>query len=576
MAHGDKGRGGARKSGSQDVTKAPTMDGNAVAVPTPSPSASRPGDDPFLSGADTAIASRSQAMAAQISPEDSSAELPSSAVDTLSDSLVDTTLLERYSITRKIGQGGMGAVYEARHMLIGKRVAVKVLLDKYAQRDPIVARLEQEARLASSIGHEHIIDITDFGQTADGRTFVVMEYLEGEALGQCIQREGQLDEQRAIRIARQIASALGAAHSKGVIHRDIKPDNVFLLQRRETDFVKVVDFGISKAIRPDDADGAISPRLTQTGMVLGTPLYMSPEQARGDDDLDHRIDVYALGVIMYEMVTGEVPFAGSNYLSILSQVINDEPPSPRTHRPDISHELESVIMKALSKASADRYQTMEELAADLSALEAIDGSTTARARISAARYRGPARRKSGLGILAWVAGIAVVVAAVVVTVSAMMGGETKSQPIAAPVLPADAGVAAAGPPVIDADDDRPDVEIVHIRFDSTPVKNAWVYLGDRPLCQTPCRHPFPKENRVLTLVTELEGYDDATIDVNPYIDGDSGTAAIARLRKVKQGAKRRVIPKRAPPPSDSGDGAGKKPNRDDTAAGELTGNPYKK
>jgi serine/threonine-protein kinase len=487
------------------------------------------------------------------------------------DSLIATLLLDRYEVTRKIGQGGMGAVYEAQHTLIGKRVAVKVLLDKYAQKDPIVARLEQEARLASSIGHEHIIDITDFGQTADGRTFVVMEYLEGESLGHCIQREGQLDQQRAIRIARQIASALGAAHSKGVIHRDIKPDNVFLLQRRQSDFVKVVDFGISKAVRPDDPDGKHSPRLTQTGMVLGTPLYMSPEQARGDDELDHRIDVYALGVIMYEMVTGEVPFTGNNYLSILSQVINDDPPSPRTHRADLTEEFEAVIMKALAKESADRYQTMEELAADLAVLETIDGNTTARARISAARYRKPSKRKSGLGILAWIAGIAVVVAAVVVTVSVMMGGDDEAKP--AIVAPPDAGVRAAAAPAIDAGPAKPTVEVVEISFDSNPVKGAWVYVGDRALCQTPCEHPFPKQNEKLTLVAELEGYDDAEIDVNPYIDGDSGSSAMFRMRKVKQGATRKRIPKK---PITVPEADPKTTGRDDTAAGELTGNPYKK
>jgi serine/threonine protein kinase len=269
-------------------------------------------------------------------------------------------------VTRKIGQGGMGAVYEATHTLIGKRVAVKVLLDKYARKEQVVARLEQEARLASAIGHEHIIDITDFGQTDDGRTFVVMEFLEGESLAELLNREGPLPEQRIIDIARQIASALGAAHAKGIVHRDVKPDNVFLLRRKDKDFVKVVDFGISKSLRQSDAGEADSPRLTQTGMVLGTPLYMSPEQARGDEELDARIDVYALGVIMYELATGRVPFTGTNYLAIISQVLNDEPRPPRERPARAERGVRTIILKALAKDRAERYQTTDELLADLS------------------------------------------------------------------------------------------------------------------------------------------------------------------------------------------------------------------
>ncbi|CAN5218781.1 hypothetical protein BH11MYX1_BH11MYX1_05090 [soil metagenome] len=212
--------------------------------------------------------------------------------------IIGTTLAGRYLVKRQIGQGGMGAVYEATHMLIGKRVAVKVLLEKYAEREAIVARLKKEAQLASSIGNEHIIDINDIGNTDDGRTFVVMEYLDGESLAECLAREHELPEQRTLHIASQAASALGAAHAEGIVHRDIKPENLFLLKRKEQDFVKVVDFGISKSMRVT-GEQEEAQRLTQTGMVLGTPLYMSPEQARGDEDLDHRVDIYALGVIMY-------------------------------------------------------------------------------------------------------------------------------------------------------------------------------------------------------------------------------------------------------------------------------------
>ena len=235
-------------------------------------------------------------------------------------------LAGRYEVVRRIGEGGMGAVYEARHTLIGKRVAVKVLLEKFHAKSDFVARLLQEARLAGSIGHEHIVDVTDFGTTEDGRSFVVMEFLDGESLAELERREAPLPIDRSLRIARQAASALGAAHAKGIFHRDVKPENIYLIRRGEADFVKVVDFGISKAVKPGGDEGAESYRLTHTGLLLGTPLYMSPEQARGEEDLDHRVDIWALGVMLYECLTGEVPFRANNYLQIISQVLTHEPP----------------------------------------------------------------------------------------------------------------------------------------------------------------------------------------------------------------------------------------------------------
>ena len=221
----------------------------------------------------------------------------------------------------------MGAVYEGRHTVLGRAVAVKVLLEKFHDKTELVARLLQEARLASAIGHENIVDVTDFGTTADGRAFVVMEFLEGESLAQVVMRDAPLAVDRCLRIARQVASALGAAHGKGIVHRDVKPENVFLLRRGEQDFVKVVDFGVSKAVKSRD-DGADLMRLTRTGMVLGTPLYMSPEQARGGEDVDARADIWAMGVMLYECLTGEVPFRANNYLAVISQVLTQDVQPP--------------------------------------------------------------------------------------------------------------------------------------------------------------------------------------------------------------------------------------------------------
>ena len=251
---------------------------------------------------------------------------------------------------------------------------MKVLLEKFLAKSDFVARLLQEARLASSIGHEHIVDVTDFGTTDDGRSFVVMEFLDGESLAELAMREAPLPIERSLRIARQVASALGAAHAKGIFHRDVKPENIYLVQRGDADFVKVVDFGISKAVKPGGDEGGEGYRLTHTGLLLGTPLYMSPEQARGEEDLDHRVDIWALGVLLYECLTGEVPFRANNYLGIISQVLTHEPTPPSKLRPElgISDAVEAVVMRAMAKDRARRYQTMAELERDLERLLAGD------------------------------------------------------------------------------------------------------------------------------------------------------------------------------------------------------------
>jgi serine/threonine-protein kinase len=319
------------------------------------------------------------------------------AADPGFDPLVGAVLAGRYQVVRRIGEGGMGAVYEAKHTLIGKRVAVKVLLEKFIAKSDFVARLLQEARLASSIGHENIVDVTDFGTTDDGRSFVVMEFLDGESLAELTMREAPLPIERSLRIARQAASALGAAHAKGIFHRDVKPENIYLVRRGDADFVKVVDFGISKAVKPGGAEeGAEAYRLTHTGLLLGTPLYMSPEQARGDEDLDHRVDIWALGVMLYECLTGEVPFRANNYLQIISQVLTHTPAPPSQLRPElgIPDAVETVVMRAMEKDRAKRYQTMAELEQDIDRLLAGDqnvGLLPAAAAAAAASTSAPGR-----------------------------------------------------------------------------------------------------------------------------------------------------------------------------------------
>jgi serine/threonine-protein kinase len=286
----------------------------------------------------------------------------------ITDPLIGQMLDHRLRILRRIGQGGMGTVYAAEHIGLGKQVAVKILSEAHAADEPVAARLLAEARHASAIRNEHIVEIFDIGRTAEGRTFVVMELLPGESLAQRLARQGALSQAEVLSIGRQLASALAAAHEQGIMHRDVKPENTFLCPREEGDFVKVLDFGLSKALRGKDP---FSPRLTQTGLIIGTPLYMSPEQARGDEQLDHRIDIYAFGVVLYECLTGEVPFSASNYLGVINKILTSAPVPPRQRRPDlpISSDLERVVLRAMAADRETRYQSLTEAIEDLERIE---------------------------------------------------------------------------------------------------------------------------------------------------------------------------------------------------------------
>ena len=273
------------------------------------------------------------------------------------DPLIGKVLSERYRIVRKIGEGGMGAVYQAEHALIEKKIALKILFQDLTRRPDLIQRFLQEAKSASRIGHENVIDISDFGQSPDGLVFIAMEYLDGQDLGKMLKATGAMEWERARPILMQITKGLRAAHGHGIIHRDMKPENVYLIQKEgRPDFVKVLDFGIAKIVN-DDTGG---PALTQTGMIFGTPEYMSPEQAQGSTP-DHRVDVYAVGCIMYHMLTGQVPFTADNFMGILTKHLLEAPVTPRKRRPDldIPIDVEAVCMKAMEKDRDKRYADMD-------------------------------------------------------------------------------------------------------------------------------------------------------------------------------------------------------------------------
>jgi serine/threonine protein kinase len=274
------------------------------------------------------------------------------------DPLLGMVLSDRYRIIRKLGEGGMGAVYQAEHALIEKRIALKVLFPELTRRTDLVARFLQEAKSASRIGHENVIDISDFGQSPEGLVYIAMEYLDGHDLGHVIKTTGPQPWTRARPILMQIAKALRAAHEHGIIHRDMKPENVFLIQREgRPDFVKVLDFGIAKSVN-EDGD---APRLTQAGMIFGTPEYMSPEQAQGQTP-DHRVDVYALGCLMYHLLTGSVPFTADNFMGILTKHMFERVVPLRERAPGlgIPADVEAVCLRALEKERDKRWPDMDQ------------------------------------------------------------------------------------------------------------------------------------------------------------------------------------------------------------------------
>jgi serine/threonine-protein kinase len=266
-----------------------------------------------------------------------------------------------YLVTQKLGEGGMGAVYLAEHPSIGKKVALKVLHSEFSTNQEVAQRFFHEAKAVNDIGHPNIVDIVDFGiiQAGTGReqlVYFIMEYLAGVTLSHVIRTESPLPPERALTIALQVADALSASHKCGIVHRDLKPDNIILLQRgRERDFVKLLDFGIAKLT----GGNAMGSHRTRTGIVMGTPAYMSPEQCEGRDSVDLRTDVYALGIVIYEMLTGRVPFIGEGYGEILVQHLTQRPAPVSQFRMLPAH-VEVVVMKALEKRADMRYPTMEE------------------------------------------------------------------------------------------------------------------------------------------------------------------------------------------------------------------------
>src|ERR1051325_11126929 len=284
------------------------------------------------------------------------------ALETNSDELLGQTLAGKYRIDQKLSVGGMGTVYKGTHVLMDKTVAIKVLKPSLAADEKIVARFSREARAASRISHPHAISVTDFGEDEHGIVFLVMEYLDGETLKELIRREGPMPLPRVVEIIKQVGEALDAAHAQGVVHRDLKSDNIMLLGNTASDYAKVLDFGIAKI---KEREGDYDPGLTAPDLVIGTPQYMSPEQCSQAPDIDARSDVYSLGEFIYEMLIAHVPFTGDSPTAIMMKHMQQPAPSVLVERNDLPAAVGRVVAKALEKLPRDRYESAGALVDDL-------------------------------------------------------------------------------------------------------------------------------------------------------------------------------------------------------------------
>jgi serine/threonine-protein kinase len=455
----------------------------------------------------------------------------------------------KYLIERILGEGGMGIVYAARHKAIGKRFAIKLLHAESTKDPEVVERFKVEAQAASSIGNEHIIDITDFAELPDGATYFVMEMLDGKPLSKLFEDLKRVPTARLARIAKQIAEGLGGAHQAGIVHRDLKPDNIFLCKRSggETDFVKILDFGIAKV-------GQGSNKLTKAGAIFGTPHYMSPEQASGSP-VDHRTDIYALGVILYEGAVGRVPFDADNFMGILTQHMYKAPVPPRAVPecpPDLPPGLEVIIMRCLRKKPEERYPSMEELAEDLDRLARGEVPKAAQEMMAlSAGYQSIAQsavaaampnpipgtpsgmqRRSRWPLYAGLAGglVAALIAIVVIVAPWKGNAETAKAPAtpsATPVVAATTAPSAAPIAAAPSATEAPKPKATRTVLVTASVPNAKIYEGETELGDAP--HVVEiEEGTSRAVVVKAAGFKDKPLTLD-YKGPAKVAAVLARV-----------------------------------------------
>jgi tRNA A-37 threonylcarbamoyl transferase component Bud32 len=452
----------------------------------------------------------------------------------------------RYRLLKKIAEGGMGSIYLGQHMAIGKEVAVKLLRTEFVGSEVIVTRFYREAEAAARIKHDNIIDIFDLGVSPWGEPYLVMEYLEGESLASMLDRAGPIELAAACGIMEQILHALQAAHEADIVHRDLKPENIFLVyERNGSRTVKLIDFGISKFAREGE-----KAKLTRTGSVLGTLEYMSPEQARGQADVSHLTDIYGAGVVFYQMLTGTFPFTGGNYSELFINTLTMPPIPPGEAYAGFPVEAEPIVMRALSKDPASRFQSAAEMLEALRGLEVFgqgeqglkditataltlafatgdlgdhavtdaDGiATKVLGQLSIDRTpgewtggspapaaKGTPRRALALGL----AGIAVVGIAIAAAVSLSGGGAPRGKMREVPVATRDRAVPKTFKPP------SPNQGIL-VTVQGAPA-GARIFYQDALVPMNPFR--VEKKSTIVPLRVEAEGYDPFAVAVLPSAD----------------------------------------------------------
>ncbi|WP_096328059.1 serine/threonine protein kinase [Nannocystis exedens] len=455
--------------------------------------------------------------------------------------LVGSLLLGRYQVLERIGDGGMGAVYLAEHTTILKKFAIKVLSAQLSLREDHVDRFMREARAASMINHPNVVEITDFGKTPDGQPFFVMEYLQGQDLAQVL-GEGALAWKRVRPILLQVCSALQAAHEQGIVHRDIKPGNILLVKRgAAVDHVKVLDFGIAKVQSHDpDVKG-----LTQSGVVVGTPEYMSPEQGWGQS-VDHRGDIYALGVLVYELLTGKLPFSGTTMMEVLNRHMFEV---PDIRHPNIPEEVGAIILKAMQKDRSLRFQSMNEMAAAVEAVgtgaspvTVVDeeiktpwGPVTARFNAVPA-----AQQRSWV----WLSVLSAVVAVGAVVYAMVPVDAGPPPPAAAPVIVPP--TPAAAPVVEQPRPAAPEADRVRFKI-STPGVQAQILdaadQGQLGVTNDPDGIEVERSEEKLNLLLRAPGFEDLVIDIVPNQDKSFERQLVAKAAPAPTPAPAQARPK---------------------------------
>jgi serine/threonine protein kinase len=435
-------------------------------------------------------------------------------------SLINTTV-GNYKVTRLLGEGGMGAVYLGEHPVIGRKVAIKVLHTALAADKDIVARFFNEARAIHLIGHPNIVEILDFGQTPDGQPYFIMEFLTGEALSEIVSR-GPIAAAEVAHLADQMCRALSAAHAKGIVHRDLKPHNIQIIEKDGSPFVKILDFGVAKILAAPDGSQSVK---TRTGSLMGTPIYMSPEQCKGAGLLDHRTDIYSLGVLIFEMLAGRPPFMAEGIGELFAKHMLEDAPSLLEFAPQTPPSMAAAVMKSLNKELEDRFPSMDEFRKGLLgeiAVASAPGRAAAGMGKRPAASAGPRQNvattmspqaqsttlssasseiddelappKKKTGLIVGVVGL--VAAAGIAFVVMGKSGDAAKAPVAA--MPAPAPVAPPAPPA---------KTTVTVRFEASPVGSHIFRKSDgKDLGAAPLDVKLPHDGPATDYVLRKDGY----------------------------------------------------------------------